>query len=323
MRRSRLRKRSPAVLPQSAQADAAPEEEAAEPRLMADDLQRVVGEVGARAPESSPGVEQRLERLEQCHDELLETVNCLTSDVLNIAEKLDEARYDSKLKSALETRSGRDADYHRLVRRIREVVRAAVPREASILVVSKGDDALLDMYGRPAKHFPQDETGGYLGYYPRGSTSAIVQVESLRARGSEFLLFPRTAFCWFDHYVAFRAHLESRYGELVRDDAACAIYDLRRPKPADSLALIREAIQEYKERFDRDPAILDWHTGLDLASAFPEHMVFTPPADGPLLPYLDATIDLVIVAAQDRYAEARRVASGAVVLVRNSARSES
>ena len=33
-------------------------------------------------------------------------------------------------------------------------------------VISKGDEALLNLDGRKAWHFPQDEQGSYLGYHP-------------------------------------------------------------------------------------------------------------------------------------------------------------
>jgi len=218
------------------------------------------------------------------------------------------------LETALQELATPDADYQRLVRRIREVVLTSLPRDVDILVVSKGDDDLLDLHGRRAKHFPQDERGAYSGYYPRDGSSAIVHLEVLRARGRGFLLFPRTAFWWLDHYAAFRAHLESRYREVLRDEE-CVIYDLGRSKATSALAQIGAAIQEYKGRFDRDPAILDLHTGLEIAPAFPEEMVFMPPTNDPQLPYLDGSIDLVIVLAEDFFAEARRVASGAVVFV--------
>src|SRR5581483_10433254 len=58
-----------------------------------------------------------------------------------------------------------------------------------------------------------------------------------------------------------------------------------------------------------------WDTGIGLADRLPELQVFSPPDDGPRLPYLDRTVDVVVLAAGDdaRLAEARRVASEAVV----------
>jgi hypothetical protein len=294
---------------------------APEHRVLRDDLQLLTRSVGEdqRAPREPPSaIDQRVEVLERSHAELVDAVTSLTREVANVGERLYESRYDMKLRTALEENSEQDADYARLLRRIREVVRAAVPLDGSVLVVSKGDEELLDLYGRRAQHFPQDETGAYPGYYPCASASAIIQLEGLRARGSDFLLIPQPAFWWLDHYVAFHVHLENRYDALLRDDEVCVIYDLRQPKRPDALALIREAIQEYKDRFDRDPVILDWDSGLGLASALPDHMVFSPPTDDRTLPYIDASVDLVVVAGEGVTSEARRVASGAVVVVQKA-----
>jgi len=76
-------------------------------------------------------------------------------------------------------------------------------------------------------------------------------------------------------------------------------------------------IAEYRRRMGRDPALLDWHTGLGLADAFPQHTVFQPPTvDTATLPYIDGSIDVVVVATDDREAreEARRVAAAIVIV---------
>jgi hypothetical protein len=118
--------------------------------------------------------------------------------------------------------------YQRLIRQIREVVRAALPPGATVIVVSRGDEALLELGdGRRGWHFPQDEDGVYAGHYPAGSAEAIAQLEEIRARGADFLLFPATAFWWLEHYGEFRQHLEDRYQLFVRQEETCLIYALR------------------------------------------------------------------------------------------------
>jgi GT2 family glycosyltransferase/uncharacterized coiled-coil protein SlyX len=76
-------------------------------------------------------------------------------------------------------------------------------------------------------------------------------------------------------------------------------------------------IDDFKARTGREPSILNWHTGLNLASALPHLAVFSPPsANGHYgLPYLDHSVDIVVVAASDPHhlAEAYRVAAVAVV----------
>jgi glycosyltransferase involved in cell wall biosynthesis len=66
--------------------------------------------------------------------------------------------------------------------------------------------------------------------YPADSFEAIVRLEELRTRGGEYLLFPNTAFWWFDHYPGFKQHLEGRYRLTAHYEDTCLIFDLRRPE---------------------------------------------------------------------------------------------
>jgi hypothetical protein len=120
--------------------------------------------------------------------------------------------------------------YEGLIDRIREVVCDTLPLDSTVAVVSKGDDELLDLYGRRRWHFPQSEVGLYAGHYPADDEEAMAHLESLRAKGAEFLLFPATAFWWLEHYGGFRRHLEGRYREVVEREDTCLIFDLREPR---------------------------------------------------------------------------------------------
>jgi hypothetical protein len=115
-------------------------------------------------------------------------------------------------------------EYRRLVEDVRATVRSTLPGDAHLLVVSRGDPALLDLDGRRGSHFPQTESGEFAGWYPANSDEAIAHLESLRAQGAGFLLLPRTSLWWLDHYGGFRRHLEQRYARI--DDASCVIFDL-------------------------------------------------------------------------------------------------
>jgi len=79
-------------------------------------------------------------------------------------------------------------------------VRRTLPRDATVIVVSKGDERMLDLYGRHAWHFPQDSNGEYPWYYPPDGPSVIAQLETLRMRGGEYLMFPEPALWWLDRY---------------------------------------------------------------------------------------------------------------------------
>ncbi len=205
--------------------------------------------------------------------------------------------------------------YRRIVARIRKIVGAELPRSTNVVVVSKGDPALMKLPGRTAWHFPRQHDGTYAGYYPDNSLSAIAHLEALRAEGADYLVFPATAFWWRDKYAEFYRHLERRYSQAVFTNA-CVIFALRQPA---TWFPLHEAIGECRTHRLDEPAILDCTAGRDIATAFPECRVFLPPESGRSLPYLDRSIDIVAVNARDKAAvkEAHRVASWAVVEFRD------
>jgi hypothetical protein len=122
-----------------------------------------------------------------------------------------------------------ETEYAELVARVQMEVARAVPPGASVLVISKGDSALLDIPGLRTAHFPQDPAGGYAGHYPADSAAAIAAIEDLRRRGAEYLVIPSTAEWWLDYYEGFARHLASHL-ELVSDRPdACLVYGLGHP----------------------------------------------------------------------------------------------
>src|SRR5687767_15174541 len=86
--------------------------------------------------------------------------------------------------------------YRDLLRRVRVVVHTSLAADATILVVSRGDPALLELQGRRGWHFPQEADGRYAGYHPANSAAAISHLEELRSKGAEYILLPSTAFWW-------------------------------------------------------------------------------------------------------------------------------
>jgi glycosyltransferase involved in cell wall biosynthesis len=120
--------------------------------------------------------------------------------------------------------------YRGLIGDIRAIAARVVPPDAIVAVVSRGDQELLELAGRPAWHFPEARPGVYAGYHPADSDAAVAALDAARQRGAAFLLLPGTAYWWLQHYQGFANHLERRYACAWRD-ACCAIYDLRRPEP--------------------------------------------------------------------------------------------
>jgi hypothetical protein len=131
----------------------------------------------------------------------------------------------SETGSAAESTRLLPDEYEGLIERVRETANAMIPRNATVLVVSRGDEELLRIGPRRALHFPQDEFGRYAGYHPQDSDAAISVLESMRARGAEYLLLPSTAFWWLDYYEGLRDHLDRNYPPIVSADD-CIVFEL-------------------------------------------------------------------------------------------------
>lgn len=206
--------------------------------------------------------------------------------------------------------------YHQLVIRVRAAIEESVPQLATVLIIGKGDDELLRLPGRKAYHFPQTETGEYAGTYPATGSAAVAHLESLQARGADYLVIPETSMWWLEHYPEFTAHLRE-FREVARRDGICRIFALNEHAdagPTVQQVSLDEAITRCLEQVPEDPAVLDWNSGLDLNGIAKRWAVFSPPEAGERLPYLDGSVAIVAVPSdRSRAVEARRVAQAAVV----------
>ena len=95
---------------------------------------------------------------------LLARLDELEERALLSVEGVQASIYDMQA-AAPEGSSPEKAEYHALVRRIKEVVRERIPRGSTVVVVSKGDEDLTSVFGRRAWHFPQAR-GRPLGRLP-------------------------------------------------------------------------------------------------------------------------------------------------------------
>lgn len=208
--------------------------------------------------------------------------------------------------------------YRQQVSDTQRTVEQVLPGQATLAVVSKGDEQLLKLGNRVAWHFPQTLEGVYAGAYPATSLAAIAQLEAMRLKGADFLLIPGASRWWLDHYKEFEEHLNRRYRELVRNEA-CLIFDLRQPmvsRELDARTSLLEIVKQCSSQLGYEPSVLDWNTGTKLADVLTHHTVFGPPTDEPILPYLDRSVDIVAVPQNAALLdEARRVATAAVVTV--------
>lgn len=121
-------------------------------------------------------------------------------------------RYEEKWGIHWKNHSGRlNTEYQQMIDRVRQAVTALVPIDSRVLVVSKGDNALLDLNGRRAQHFPADDTGQYAGYHPVDSADAIVRLRRACGDAPHILVIPQVTSWWLEHYPEFKQYLDSTH----------------------------------------------------------------------------------------------------------------
>ncbi len=142
-----------------------------------------------------------------------------------------------------------EVGYRRLKRDVRGAVARTLPPGTTVYVVSKGDNELLDLGAREARHFPHSPDGGYACYHPADSAEALRLLDAARARGAEYLIVPSSSFWWFDHYPEFAAHLER--GSKVIDADCCVAFALApRTTEGGRWQRLRSALAQTTERAD-------------------------------------------------------------------------
>jgi hypothetical protein len=119
--------------------------------------------------------------------------------------------------------------YTALRRRVIELIRLAVPRGSTVLVVSKGDDELLETPGRRAWHFPRAINGQYAGCYPANEDEAVKHLESLQKQGADFFVVPSTSYWWLDYYGGLTTHLQEEHCIACYQEDVGIIYRLLAP----------------------------------------------------------------------------------------------
>ena len=140
----------------------------------------------------------------------------------------NRARFEEKWGEPWRPYKRRRSDrYRQMVERVRQQVMDAIPSNATILVVSRGDEELLRLDGQRTWHFLRSDDGGYAGHHPADSDEAIARLEEQRTAGAEYIVFPATGAWWLDHYEGLRRHLDGHYERRLSDPESCFVFDLR------------------------------------------------------------------------------------------------
>ena len=119
-----------------------------------------------------------------------------------------------------------------------ETASAQLPAGATVAVISKGDEALLQLGSQNGWHFPQTDDGCYANLYPAADADAVAHLEKVRGRGARFLIIPKPAFWWLEHYKGFKQHLDKHCRLALRSDDTCLIYDLEPPADYDATSAV-------------------------------------------------------------------------------------
>jgi hypothetical protein len=151
--------------------------------------------------------------------------------------------YGARPPSAPKKSTGSE-DHQTLLSRIRKVVTRTIPAGATVAVVSRGDQEIVDLEGRTGWHFPRQDDGEYAGYHPADSANAIEQLETVRKDGADYLLIPSTALWWLDYYDDFKEHLESKYPCVVNQKDTCLAFRL---SPSGGYAWLKAAKDERED----------------------------------------------------------------------------
>ena len=201
--------------------------------------------------------------------------------------------------------------YDELVDEVRARVHDFIPSGATVLVASKGDDKLARV-GRPSRLAFSARAGRSLPRVPPGRRHSGDRAARGHARPRR-----RSSRTTCDDTVVarpLRRPTASSRGSLVPllQDEHCTIYSLRhdgRNAATDPIAVLKRTISGLQIRTGRDPSVLDWHTGLGIADHLTEIAVFAPPGHADVLPYLDRSVDIVVVGSADATADSRRLAA--------------
>ncbi|HEV3401661.1 MAG TPA: glycosyltransferase [Acidimicrobiales bacterium] len=113
-----------------------------------------------------------------------------------------------------------------LAGRVRRMVAGLVGDDDVVVVVSRGDESLLDLGAGRARHLPATDDGTYARDYPATGNDAVALVEAARGRGATHLLVPAPASWWLTHYPELERHLDRRYQVVAAADDTGVLYHL-------------------------------------------------------------------------------------------------
>jgi hypothetical protein len=203
------------------------------------------------------------------------------------------------------------------VDRLLSALRKQLPPGSQLAIMDGGDERLRAIDGMTTSTFPPPMGKAGAEGQPVVGIASIAALEHARIHGVRFLVVPGWASAGLERDRLLAKHLTGRYPQVPLGHG----HVLFRLQPVPSRTghgaprPLADIIEAWTAAQGREPAILDWQGVIDEQEAA-GLTVFRPiRADGGL-PYLDATIDIVVIADQSpqTVSEARRVAASMVLL---------
>lgn len=187
----------------------------------------------------------------------------------------------------------------------RRLLDGHVPAGERVAMLADPAVVSLEALGRPVVCVPPDSEGG---------ASGVARLEAQQLDGVRFVFVPEVARKEVDQDTYLSEHLRASFRPVGSDPEVGNVFEAASQSAGEKTPPLGELIDSLGLR-DRLTPILDWTTH-GLAQSLPGHPLFRPVAPGAgLLPYLENTIDVVIVDDAERLNEAARVAANAAVLV--------
>ncbi len=188
------------------------------------------------------------------------------------------------------------------------MVAAALPAGASWLVVMPGSPSEVGQVAPRSTTFPHTRQGRPFA----DDLAHIAHLEALRFAGHRYLVLPEGSRPWFRQQAELRDHVARTYRTVVDEEGAGAVFDMAQAAGEGSRSL-RGEVNGLAAGAVHIPAVLDW-TSLDVAGELVGFATFRSP-DDLRLPYLDHSVDVVVVDEGHDLAEASRVAALGVIVV--------
>ena len=153
---------------------------------------------------------------------------------LELLTEISDLRTELALKHTPETEAIAELEaglaYEQLRWRLYDTLDDAIPLGATVLMVSRGDDAFLRLDRRQVSHFPRTKDGTWNGH-PSTSQDAIDQLEAIRATTTVYLVFPTPELWWLEHYLELATYLQQRGELIVKRQNTAMVFKLSGPTP--------------------------------------------------------------------------------------------